>query len=172
MMDIRTFQPQDRPAITAFYPQAFPDEDLVPLLQKLLDDTGNVVNLVALRDGAVIGHVAFTRCGIGGRTERLGLLGPLAVAPQYQKQGIGSALVRSGMERVGADGVTQVFVLGDPDYYSRFGFVQENKITPPYDLPEQWRPGWQSVMLGAPGHRPEGPLSVPEPWRERALWLP
>ena len=64
-------------------------------------------------------------------------LGPVAVSPHHQKRGIGQAMIRDGIARLKAAGETLIIVLGDPDYYSRFGFdVEAAKVyRTPYDGP-------------------------------------
>lgn len=165
---IRESRPEDWAAIEGFYPAAFPDEDLLPLAATLFE-TPEVLSLVALSGGRVAGHVMFTRCGIEGAPEVVSLLGPLAVAPEAQGQGIGGALVRAGLTRLEADGVVRVFVLGDPDYYRRFGFEPDADVATPCPIPEEWCPAWQSLGLGGAAAL-KGRLAVPAPWRDPALW--
>ena len=71
-------------------------------------------------EGEVIGHVQFSRAWIG--TQPVSALGPIGVRPDRQGQGIGSALVRAGLEEAARRGETVVIVLGDPSFYRRFGF--------------------------------------------------
>ena len=171
-VDIRTSLPTDQAALETLYPAAFPDEDLLPLLRELLSEEDNVLSLVAVSDGTLVGHIAFTMCGIAGHSDKVGLLGPLAVGPRYQRQGIGGTLIRHGLNRLKNEGAIQVNVLGDPAYYGRFGFVPDNNVLPPYDMPKEWQTAWQSISLN--GTTPElgGRLSVPKPWRQAALWAP
>lgn len=169
-IEIRESAPGDRAAIEALYPEVFPQENLLPLVSTLLKARGSVLSLVALHGQALVGHGVFTMCSIKGSRARVALLGPLAVAPAVQKQGIGSALVRAGLQRLVRDGVASVFVLGDPSYYRRFGFAPETRVAPPYALPEDWRGAWQSRRLGAVAPPGAGTLCVPPPWREPALW--
>ncbi|MEY8842115.1 N-acetyltransferase, partial [Cribrihabitans sp. XS_ASV171] len=77
-----------------------------------------------------------------------------------------------GLDRLAAEGVRQVFVLGNPGYYGRFGFEAERQVTPPYPLPEAWGGAWQSLVLEGREPLPAGPLEVPGPWRNEAFWLP
>lgn len=170
MPAIRPGRPADRPAIEAFYPAAFPEEDLLPLLRKLLTEDGVLSLVAAGDDGQVVGHVAFTDCTVPGDTARAVLLGPLAVAPGRQGLGIGSALVRAGLERLAAAGPARVFVLGDPAYYGRFGFAPEAGVTPPHPLPDAWAQAWQSLALGGAGAPAPGRLSMPAVWDDPALW--
>ena len=171
-MEIRESVPDDIAALEELYPGAFPDEDLLPLLRDLLKESRNVLSLVGIADGALAGHVIFTTCGVAGRTDKVVLLGPLAVAPAWQRQGIGGALVRAGLQRVKADEAVRVFVLGDPAYYGRFGFQPDDRVAPPYPLPEAWRGAWQSLGLRGGDPPLSGELSVPRPWRQPALWAP
>lgn len=168
---IRESEPGDREALPTLYRAAFPEEDLVPLVRSLLDEPSGVVSLVAVIGGELAGHVAFTICGVEGTSGRPALLGPLCVTPDHQKSGIGSALVRQGIERLRGQGVVQVQVLGDPNYYQRFGFRCDDRLAPPYPLPEEWRDAWQSVRIGR--QEPlSGTLVVPAPWQHRKLWGP
>ena len=162
----------DHAAIESIYPAAFPDEDLVPLVRDLLRAPEVAMSLVATLGSAVAGHVVFTRCGIEGGDIRAALLGPLAVAPMWQRRGIGSALVRNGLGRLRDEDVHLVCVLGDPGYYSRFGFVPDTLIAPPYPLPAEWSDAWQSLYLGDPAAPCAGRLSVPEQWLQPGLWQP
>ncbi len=171
-IDIRESRSTDLSLIEAIYPEAFPDEELRPLVRSLLRDGTAVLSLVACVDGRVVGHVIFTPCGLENRTDAVALLGPLAVLPSHHKQGVGSALVRAGHERLANAGVTAIYVLGDPAYYGRFGYAAEDKVTPPYPLPAEWEGAWQALSL-KPSDRPlAGVLRVPAPWAEPALWAP
>lgn len=171
-IEIRDSVASDLTGIETLLSEAFPHEDLIPLVRSLLREETITLSLVATADRSLVGHAVFTECRVEGSAARSALLGPLAVAPAWQQQGIGSALVGAGLRRLEAGEVAQVFVLGDPAYYSRFGFRPEAQVTPPYPLPPEWRGAWQSVTLPgaeAPGH---GELSVPHPWRRPELWAP
>lgn len=172
MHDIRESQPYDIAAIEGLYPDAFPDEDLLPLVTHLLGEPTGVLSLVATDGKSVVGHVAFTTCSIADVPAKVALLGPLAVATARQKQGIGTALVREGIKRMAAADASHIYVLGDPAYYARFGFTAETGVAPPYPLPEEWRGAWQSLSLGDSGKSGKGTLSVPKPWRDATLWGP
>lgn len=171
-IDIRESLPTDATSIEELYPNAFPDEDLLPLVRDLLREEPVVLSLVGIADKTVVGHVIFTTCGIAGRPEKVALLAPLAVAPAWQRRGIGSALAHAGVRRLEAAGTSHVYVLGDPAYYSRLGFVPEDSVAPPYPLPEEWRGAWQSLGLGGDKPPLHGKLSVPQTWRQPALWAP
>lgn len=169
-IEIRESLPTDKDALVRLYPAAFPDEDLLPVLHALLEEEDGVLSLVATADGIVVGHVAFTICTVAESPPTVGLLAPLAVSPKYQRQGVGSALVGEGFDRMRGRGIPQVYVLGDPAYYGRFGFRQERNVKPPYDVPVEWEPAWQSVGLTDRQTALTGRLCVPEPWRQPGLW--
>ncbi len=171
-IDIRASLPTDREALEVLYPAAFPDEDLIPLLRALLDEEDGVFSFVAISDGKLVGHIALTMCGIAGRSEKVGLLGPLAVSPHFQRQGIGGALIQEGLDHLKSEGATQAHVLGDPAYYGRFGFEPDSNVSPPYDLPQEWKTAWQSISLHGVKPDFDGTLSVPKPWRQPTLWAP
>lgn len=170
---IRDVEAGDAPALDTLYPDAFPDEDLLPLVHALEDDPSVIASLVATIGSCVAGHVLFTRCGLVDSPATMALLAPLAVAPAWQRQGVGSALVRKGLGRMAAAGVDRVFVLGDPAYYGRLGFTPETQVAPPYPLPAEWGDAWQSQPVGTtPGVDAAGTLAVGGPWRDPALWAP
>ncbi|MCG8440463.1 MAG: N-acetyltransferase [Caulobacterales bacterium] len=162
----------DLAAIERLYPDAFPGEDLLPLVRGLLADPSRPLSLVAKSDGELIGHGAFTTCRVDSAPQKVALLGPLAVAADAQGRGVGAALVRAGLERLKSAGFARVFVLGDPAYYERFGFKAETSVAPPYPLPSEWLGAWRSVRLQDTAPHPKGTLQVPEIWDRRSLWLP
>lgn len=169
---IRYSTSSDTSSIENLYRDAFPDEELLPLVRDLLRETTGVLSLVAEEDGAVFGHAAFTICTITQEPAPAALLGPLAVAPAVQKKGLGSRLVREGLAQLADRGVGTVFVLGDPNYYAKFGFVADTQVVPPYPLVAEYRSGWQSLALGARQRPCAGQLIVPAVWQRPSLWSP
>lgn len=79
--------------------------------------------------GTLLGHVAFSPVTIAGRDSGWHGLGPVAVAPDRQRAGIGGLLVRAGLDRLKALGGQGCVVLGDPAYYGRFGFRADPRLT-------------------------------------------
>ena len=75
------------------------------------------------------------------------ILAPLAVSPEHQKTGVGSNLIKSGIDMLTRDGAGVLMVYGDPAYYGRFGFREEigHSFVPPYTL--QYPFGWTGMML-------------------------
>ena len=172
MIDIGDVTYDDKDGLDVLYGNAFPDEELRPVVKALSFDTPNVISLVALVDGVVSGHVAFTLCAVENGTGDVALLAPLAVAPARQRKGLGSMLVREGFQRLRNVECAQVCVLGDPRYYGRFGFRTETRITPPYPLPEEWLDAWQSINLDDGAPAASGQLIVPPAWRDPSYWGP
>lgn len=119
------------------------------------------LSLVAIDTGRVVGHVACTRAYVDS-TEVLGL-GPLSVHPEHQRRGIGLALVHAVLGAADALDEPLVILLGDPRYYSRFGFrlAEEYGITPPVP---QWRPHFQARTLTAFVPTLRGAFAYAEPF--------
>jgi putative acetyltransferase len=162
----------DGPALEALYRAAFPAEDLLPLVRRLLEEEPGLVSLAARSGRELAGHVLLTPSGVGDRPNVAALLGPLAVAPARQRQGIGRALVAEGLRRARGRGLRKVLVLGDPAWYGRLGFRPERRVAPPYPLPEAWRDAWQSLDLEPRAPALAGPLRPPPAWQEPGLWSP
>ena len=94
------------------------------------------VALVAERGGAIVGQAAFSKALIGGQDTGWHGCGPVAVLPELHKQGVGSALMRAGLEKLRALGSKGCVVVGDPAYYPHFGFRQAPDMFIP-DVPPE-----------------------------------
>ncbi len=121
--------------------RAFEGGGEADLVDALREQAEPFVSLVAEDErGAILGHIAFSPVTIGAETESPGCLGlgPMAVTPDLQRCGIGSALVREGLRICLNDGHRVVVVLGHPDYYPRFGFVPASRfgLTCEYAVPD------------------------------------
>ena len=92
------------------------------IVQALRAAKALTVSLVAEVDGRVIGHIAFSPVTISDSTTNWYGLGPVSVLPEYQRQGIGKALIEEGLSRLKAIGAQGCCLVGHPDYYKRFGF--------------------------------------------------
>ncbi len=129
---IRREVPEDAAAIRAVHLAAFPGADEADLVDRIRRNGNARVSLVAEADGRVVGHVLFSPVRVvDGAAETLseGLgLAPLAVLPAYQRRGIGSDLVRAGLQRCRALECKFVVVLGHSEYYPRFGFQRASRF--------------------------------------------
>jgi putative acetyltransferase len=121
-MIIRDEQPDDADAVYALVSAAFGQAAEAELVRALHRDGDAVIALVAEAEGRVVGQVMFSRMGAPFRALALA---PVAAEPSGQGRGVGSALIRAGIERARAEGWDAIFVLGDPPYYERFGFAAE-----------------------------------------------
>lgn len=104
--------------------RAFPGPEEAALVREIRGTHERIISLVAESDERLAGHIMFTPVGIGDDPGERGpiALGPMAVDPPLQRQGIGSALVEGGLAACRDAGETLVFVLGHAGYYPRFGF--------------------------------------------------
>jgi len=157
----RAATPADMDAITALSDEAFGlafnSKDESRLIRQLHADGDSLLSLVAEDDdGSIVGHIEFFRILIDGQPVAAGL-GPMSAKPGLQKAGIGSYLVRTGLEELDTLGETLVFVLGHADYYPRFGFAA--KTARPFTAP--WSgPHFMAIRL-APGVPVSGTLTYP-----------
>ena len=94
------------------------------------------LSLVAEQDDKVIGHIAFSPVRINGQDHNWLGLAPVAVSPDAQGKGIGSALISQALKQLKEQGIKGFVVLGEPEYYSRFGFSHHPELTLPGIPPE------------------------------------
>ena len=127
MITIRAEQPADEAAIHDVNVLAFGREAEARLVAALRGGAAFVpeLSLVAVDGGQVVGHVLLSRVHIDGPAGDVPALalGPIAVRPARQRQGIGSALIRHALDEARRLGYTLVVLIGHPSYYPRFGFV-------------------------------------------------
>jgi len=141
MLIIRPETPEDVDSIRYVNEQAFGQEDESKLIEKLRNHGVLTISLVAIQDGEIVGHIAFSPVVI--ESERSSFeaiaLAPMAVLPAYQRKGIGSQMVRAGLEECRLLGHNIIVVLGHPDYYPRFGFVPASTygIKCEYNVPDE-----------------------------------
>lgn len=125
-------QPEHAGGVDLVERAAFGREGEARLVETLRESGVTSLSLVALVGKQVIGHVLFTPMRFNPPVDdpKIAGLGPVAVLPDFQAQGVGSRLIEAGLEAMRQDGVAAVFLLGSPAYYSRFGFVPASR----YDL--------------------------------------
>lgn len=134
MIEIREEEPGDEESVRRVNLAAFNNGPEAALVEKLRVACEDYLAFVAVEDGNVVGHILFTPATLDG-SGVVGMgLAPMAVLPARQRTGIGSRLVRHGLEHVRQSGCPFVVVLGHPEYYPRFGFERASK----YRLRSQW----------------------------------
>ena len=118
-----------RITVEAFSASEFGHNGEADLIERLRSRCKHLLSLIAFR-GEPVGHILFTPVSIHsdhGQLRGMGL-GPLSVLPDYQRRGIGSKLVVSGLEKLKARGIPFVAVIGHPEYYARLGFEPASKF--------------------------------------------
>lgn len=136
---IRPESDNDHDAVHALNASAFESPAEAMLVDTLREQAKPVISLVAEMDGTVAGHILFTPVTLSTYPDLQVMgLAPMAVIPGHQKQGVGSALVRAGLDQCRQMGYVAVVVLGHPEYYPRFGFSPSSRfdMDSEYDVPE------------------------------------
>ena len=139
-MRIRPEEPFDIAAVRSVNEAAFGSSLEADIVEKARTASGPLVSLVAEDNGEICGHILFTPVTLrGNHSVQLMGLGPMAVVPARQNQGIGSQLVREGLAQCKQLGCSAVVVLGHPNYYPRFGFAPASRygITSEYVVPDE-----------------------------------
>jgi putative acetyltransferase len=162
-MGIRLEESSDWSAVYAIYTAAFGHSTEADLVQHLRADGDLILSLMAYTEEPA-GHIAFSRLALNETPSVKGcVLAPLAIVPSWQRRGLGSTLVREGLERLTQSGLDLVAVLGDPNYYSRFGFEPElaRRLKTPYDGPYL-----QALALSEKGKEAHGSVSYARAFAE------
>ena len=117
----------ERQIVRSINEAAFGRLEEADLVDSLRTEGVVLASLVAVLQGRIVGHILFSRMSIEapGRPTPAAALAPMAVLPEYQRQGIGGQLIRHGLDVLRRQGEQIVIVLGHPDYYPRFGFSCE-----------------------------------------------
>lgn len=117
------------------------------------------ISLVAEMDGRVIGHIAFSPVRVTDGTPDWYGLGPVSVLPQYQRRGVGKALIETGLSRLKDMGARGCCLVGHPEYYTKFGF--ENAP----GLVHEGVPPRFFFALALDGHTPRGAVTFHEAFK-------
>jgi putative acetyltransferase len=135
-MIIREEVPEDIKEIHHLNELAFGAPEEANIIDKLRDTCAGLLSLVAVDKGKIVGHILFSPATIEGEHGLIKGMGlaPMAVLPERQRQGIGSQLVKEGIESLRTTDCPFIIVLGHPDFYPRFGF----KIASKYGIKSQW----------------------------------
>lgn len=141
MVNIRAETADDYAAVRRVNEAAFGRPAEANLVDALRESARPHISLVAVKAGQVVGHIFFSPVSIESEASSFVALGlaPMAVLPEYQRDGIGSQLVRRGLEECRLLGHDVVVVLGHPAFYPRFGFMtaREKGLTSEYDVPDE-----------------------------------
>lgn len=139
MVEYRAERPEDVDGIRNVHSLAFAQGAEAALVDRLRAGGALVVSMVAVEDGEVVAHCAFSRVGLeaGGGPEMFGL-GPMGVHPDHQNQGVGSGLIEACLEACRQAEAVAIVCVGHPEYYPRFGFrpAAEFGLTCEFPVPE------------------------------------
>ena len=144
-VSVRLETPADFPAIRRVNTDAFGRSAEANLVDVLRRHGQVLMSLVAEAEKEVVGHLLLTQVMLMPTVPGLKMLGlgPLAVLPQFQRQGIGSVLIRKAIDQAGADGWQAMVVLGDPEYFARFSFAPCSR----YGLSSEFRVPAESFLV-------------------------
>lgn len=138
-MLIRDEKKSDRDAVYAVNKSAFDSSSEADLVDSLRQQVHPLISLVAEDGGEVVGHIMFSPVSLSDCADlKVMGLAPMAVSPTHQRKGIGSVLVRTGLDRCRQLDFAAIVVLGHPNYYPRFGFSPSSHfgIDSEYEVPE------------------------------------
>jgi putative acetyltransferase len=162
-MKLRLEESASEAALRAIYEASFGQLTEATLVQHLRTDGDLILSLTAYAEEPV-GHIAFSRLGIDAVPSINGCaLAPLAVIPAVQRQGVGAVLVEEGLKRMRAKGYDFAVVLGEPEYYGRFGFstALARQLKTLYDGPYL-----QALALSEKGKEAHGSVSYARAFAE------
>jgi len=136
LLEVGPERPGDEAAVRLINEKAFGQQQEADLVEKLRRSCPEVISLVALVGGVPVGHILFSPAMLEAASGRVAgmALAPLAVLPEHQRQGIGSALVKAGLQVLRSRSCPFVIVLGHPAYYPRFGFEPASH----FGISSQW----------------------------------
>ena len=159
-MKIRSETPGDKDAVRALITAAFKQPDEAAIVDRIRENCAKTLSLVAVDERRVVGHIFFSPVAVmreEGACHGMGL-GPMAVHPDRQREGIGSSLVREALDTLRDQGCRFVAVLGHSSYYPRFGFERASA----YNLRSQWDgipdDAFMVLFLGEPWQGDGGPI--------------
>jgi putative acetyltransferase len=137
VIEIRDEHSGDVSEIRELNRQAFGQAQEGNIVEALRSNRAVLLSLVATLDGHVVAHILYSPLSVSGVDGAA--LGPMAVLPQHQRQGIGSKLVEAGNRRLKDSGCPFIIVVGHPNFYPRFGFKPANTcgITCEWEVPDE-----------------------------------
>jgi len=155
----REEEQKDWAAVRALNESAFKSSTEASLVDTLRAKAQPVISIVAEEENKVVGHILFSPVSLSDHPRlKIAGLAPMAVTPKLQRKGIGSALVRTGLEKCKRLGFGAIVVLGHPEYYPRFGFAPSARfgIGCEYAVPQVWSWSWNPACYVMP----QAPLNI------------
>jgi putative acetyltransferase len=167
VIQIRSETPSDINQIERVIVAAFKNAEHIDyteqfIVRQLRDQGALAVSLVAEDRGIVLGHVAISPVAISDGTKEWYGLGPISVLPEHQRSGIGTKLMHQALEDLRVLAASGCVVLGDPHYYSRFGFIAGASLIFP-GVPQEY---FQAILFKSP--MPSGTVSYHEAFSAKA----
>ena len=161
LIEIRKERPADIPAIRGLNRRAFDQDQEANIVDALRSNGAALLSLVATNDDRVVGHIMYSPAKIGGVTGAG--LGPMAVLPEHQRQGVGGKLIEAGNRQLRDSGCPFIVVVGHADYYPRFGFrpARPLRVTCEWEVPDNvflllvLDPASMQGVAGMAKYRPE-----------------
>jgi putative acetyltransferase len=137
VIEIREERSDDVMAVRDLNRRAFGQDQESNIVDALRANGAALLSLVATVNDQVVGHIMYSPVSVGGKAEGAAL-GPMAVVPEFQRQGIGSKLIEAGNRKLKDSGCPFILVVGHADYYPRFGFrpASEHGIQCEWDVPD------------------------------------
>jgi putative acetyltransferase len=137
LIEIREERPDDIFAVREVNRCAFEQEQESNIVDALRANGGALLSLVATMSDRVVGHIMYSPVTVGDRVNGVAL-GPMAVLPEHQRQGIGTKLIEAGNRKIKDAGYPFIIVVGNAEYYPRFGFRPASKygIKCEWDVPD------------------------------------
>lgn len=137
LIEIREERPDDVAAVRDLNRRAFGQDQESNIVDALRANGAALLSLVATLNDRLVGHIMYSPLTIDGKLEGAAL-GPMAVIPERQRQGIGSKLIEAGNQKLKDAGCPFIIVVGHADYYPRFGFrpASEHGIKCQWDVPD------------------------------------
>jgi putative acetyltransferase len=137
LIEIREGRPDDVGAVRDLNRRAFGQDQESNIVDALRTNGAALLSLVATLNDQVAGHIMYSPVSVGGNVKGAAL-GPMAVLPECQRQGIGSKLIEAGNRKLKDAGCPFIIVVGHADYYPRFGFrpASDHGITCEWDVPD------------------------------------
>lgn len=166
-------------AITAMFARSFTASDgpnegvlIADLVARLLRETpaSDLRVFTALKDGMVLGTILFTRLHYPDDPRRVFLLSPVAVAPDCQREGIGTALISFGLTTMRAEGIDFALTYGDPAFYTSLGFAPISTDDAPPPQPLNHPEGWLGQSLSDASFPLTGPSHCASALDDPAFW--